>query len=70
VSVENRASELYEDGVSCSACHAERSEEQRAGYRERHRQESLAAARGESHVGAAPARRAGGTQAQSYFAPK
>jgi UPF0176 protein len=70
VSAEDRASGLYEAGVSCPACHAERSEEQRAGYRERHRQESLAAARGESHVGAAPARRAGGTQAQSYFASK
>ncbi|MTD93506.1 rhodanese-related sulfurtransferase [Hyphomicrobium sp. xq] len=51
VSVEDRASELYEAGVSCPGCHAERSDEQRAGYRERHRQESLAAARGESHVG-------------------
>ncbi len=60
VSVEDRASELYEAGVSCPACHAERSEEQRAGYRERHRQECLATARGESHVGvtllASPAR--------------
>jgi UPF0176 protein len=53
VSAEDRASELYEAGVSCPACHAERNDEQRAGYRERHRQESLAAARGESHVGAA-----------------
>ncbi|MBZ0211712.1 MAG: hypothetical protein K8F92_18960 [Hyphomicrobium sp.] len=51
VSAEDRASELYEAGVSCPACHAERSEAQRAGYRERHRQECLAAARGESHVG-------------------
>jgi UPF0176 protein len=60
VSAEDRASELYEEGVSCPACHAERSEAQRAGYRERHRQESLAAARGENHVGgtqlASPAR--------------
>ena len=70
VSAEDRASELYEAGVICPACHGERSDEQRAGYRERHRQECLAAARGESHVGAAPARRAGGTQAQSYFASK
>lgn len=46
-------SKLYEAGVSCPACHAQRSEEQRAGYRERHRQECLAAARGEAHVGAA-----------------
>jgi UPF0176 protein len=53
VSARDCESELYEAGVSCPACHAERSDEQRAGYRERHRQESLAAARGESHVGAA-----------------
>jgi UPF0176 protein len=52
VSAEDRLSPLYEAGVSCAACHGERSEEQRAGYRERHRQECLAAARGESHVGA------------------
>lgn len=42
----------YEEGVSCPACFAERTEEQRAGYRERHRQERLAAARGLAHVGA------------------
>jgi UPF0176 protein len=48
----DRASPLYEAGVSCPACHAERSEEQRAGYRERQRQEMLAARRGVAHVGA------------------
>ena len=52
LSESDRTSKLYEAGVSCPACHAERSDEQRAGYRERHRQESLAAARGELHVGA------------------
>jgi UPF0176 protein len=52
VSEVGRASPLYVEGVSCAACHAERSDEQRAGYAERHRQESLAAARGEAHVGA------------------
>jgi len=46
-----RASPLYEDGVSCPACHAERSDAQREGYRERARQERLAAARGTLHVG-------------------
>ena len=51
VSAQDRASPLYEAGVSCPACHGKRSDEQRAGYRERHRQECLAAARGESHVG-------------------
>lgn len=42
----------YEDGVSCPACIAERTPEQRAGYAERQRQEALAKARGELHVGA------------------
>ena len=49
----DRQSPLYEEGVSCPACHGERSEEQRAGYRERHRQEGIAIARGTAHVGAA-----------------
>lgn len=53
VSETDQRSQLYEAGVSCPACYAERSDEQRAGYRERHRQECLAAARGEAHVGAA-----------------
>jgi UPF0176 protein len=48
----DRASPMYEEGVSCPACHASRTDEQRAGYRERHRQELLAAARGQPHVGA------------------
>ena len=47
----DRASSLYEEGVSCPACHGERNEEQRAGYRERHKQEMLAAKRGEAHIG-------------------
>jgi len=51
VSARDVASPLFEAGVSCAACHSERSEEQRASYRERHRQETLAAARGRSHVG-------------------
>jgi UPF0176 protein len=52
VSEADRTSPLYVVGVSCAACHAERTEEQRAGYAERQRQESLAAARGQAHVGA------------------
>ncbi|WP_232493418.1 rhodanese-related sulfurtransferase [Novosphingobium kaempferiae] len=52
VDAQARASELYETGVSCPACHGERTAEQRAGYRERHRQELLAAERGQAHVGA------------------
>ncbi|GFM30968.1 rhodanese domain-containing protein [Novosphingobium sp. PY1] len=52
VSAEGATSPLYEEGVSCPACHGERTEEQRESYRERQRQEALAAARGEAHVGA------------------
>lgn len=53
VSAADRASPLYEEGVSCPACHGTRNDAQRAGYAERHRQERLAEARGEAHVGAA-----------------
>ncbi len=47
-----RASAHYLPGVSCPACYAKRSDEQRRGYAERHRQSALAEARGEAHVGA------------------
>lgn len=53
VSDADRASPFFVEGVSCPACHAERSDEQRERYAERHRQAELAAARGEAHVGAA-----------------
>jgi UPF0176 protein len=51
VSEADMASPLYEEGVSCPACYDERSDEQRAAYRERHRQEMLATARGYAHLG-------------------
>jgi UPF0176 protein len=54
LSVEDRASPLYEEGASCPACHDSRDEAQRARYRERHRQELLAIKRGTAHLGAAP----------------
>ncbi|WP_231471215.1 rhodanese-related sulfurtransferase [Novosphingobium sp. CECT 9465] len=52
VSPEGRRSPLYEEGVSCPACHGERTAQQRASARERHRQEALASRRGLAHVGA------------------
>ena len=52
VSLSDRQSPLYEAGVSCSACHGERDDQQRASYRERQRQELLAARQGRAHVGA------------------
>ena len=51
LSDEGRASPQFEEGVSCPACYDERSEEQRLGYRERHRQELRAAAQGKAHIG-------------------
>ena len=52
VDAADRASPLYEAGVSCPACHDARSDDQRAGYAERERQTRLAEARGVPHVGA------------------
>lgn len=52
VGPKEQASPLFEAGVSCPACHSERTDEQRASYRERQRQEEIAAARGRAHVGA------------------
>ncbi len=51
VGPDDRTSPLYEAGVSCPACHAERTPTQRAGAAERHRQVRLADTRGEAHVG-------------------
>ncbi len=47
----DRRSPLFEEGVSCHHCHASRTDEDRARYRERHRQVKLAEARGSRHVG-------------------
>ncbi len=41
----------YEQGVSCGHCHSETSEADRARYRERQKQMTLAKARGGSHLG-------------------
>ena len=54
VSKADRASPAYREGVSCPQCIDERSEEQRARYAERQRQEELARKRGAAHVGAGP----------------
>ena len=51
VSEADMADGRFEEGVSCPRCFDERSEEQRARYAERQRQERLALARGEEHVG-------------------
>ncbi len=56
VSPADQTSPLYVSGISCPACHDERTDAQRAGYAERDRQEQLAEARGEAHLGASPNR--------------
>ena len=52
ISESDRQSPHFEAGVSCSHCHGEKTDQQRASFRERYRQEMLAVARGGSHVGA------------------
>ena len=54
VSPQDMASDFYQEGVSCPACHDSRAPEQRAGYAERQRQVTLAASRGEPHIGVRP----------------
>ena len=52
VSASDQESPMFGGGVGAPACHSERTDEQRESYRERHRQEQLATARGQAHVGA------------------
>ena len=47
----DRASPLYELGVSCPHCHGKTTDEQKAGYRERQRQVALAETRQQAHIG-------------------
>lgn len=52
VNAEERQSPHYVEGVSCEACYATRTDEQRASYLERQRQMEIARKRGTAHVGA------------------
>ncbi|HVR92198.1 MAG TPA: rhodanese-related sulfurtransferase [Novosphingobium sp.] len=54
LSPDQRASELYVPGVSCPACHEDRTGAQRERYAERQRQTELAELRGTAHIGASP----------------
>lgn len=60
VSVSDKQSPRYEQGVSCPACYDERSDAQRSAYRERHKQTRLAAAQGQAHVGAKSSKKQSG----------
>jgi UPF0176 protein len=48
---EAKASEHYEEGVSCPSCYGTRTDEDRARYAERQKQIRLAHARGQRHIG-------------------
>ncbi len=54
ISAEDKASEHFIEGVSCPACHAERSNEDRARFAERQKQIGLAKKRGKQHIGVNP----------------
>ncbi|MFU8815272.1 MAG: rhodanese-related sulfurtransferase [Pseudomonadales bacterium] len=62
LSRDDLASSDYVTGVSCPHCIHAHSEAQRQGFRERRRQEQLAAARGQRHVGASQPARAGSSE--------
>ncbi|MGF1776359.1 rhodanese-related sulfurtransferase [Vibrio nomapromontoriensis] len=51
ITVEDQASEHFEQGVSCPKCVDKHSAEQKARFREREKQVQLSNARGETHVG-------------------
>lgn len=54
ISQNDKLSAHFEEGVSCPACFAERSEEDRARFAERQRQIALAKKRGKQHIGVNP----------------
>jgi len=51
LTVEDTKSPLYEAGVSCPHCHATRTDEDRARFRQRSAQVKLAKSRGQRHIG-------------------
>ncbi|MES2833971.1 MAG: rhodanese-related sulfurtransferase [Pseudomonadota bacterium] len=51
LNAEDRASDRYVEGVNCPRCHDSRTDDQRAGYLERHRQVSIAEGLGIAHIG-------------------
>ena len=57
LNADDRASDHYVEGVSCPRCHAERSDDQRAGYLERQRQVGIADRLGIGHIGKGPTNR-------------
>ncbi len=56
ITEEDKASEKYEQGVSCPRCFGKVSPDQRARFEEREKQMELARKRGEAHIGAVAAK--------------
>ena len=54
ISQDDMASEYFIEGVSCPACYAERSDDDRARFAERQKQIGLAKKRGKQHIGVNP----------------
>lgn len=54
ISQEDKASDYFVEGVSCPACYAERTDEDRARFAERQKQIALAKKRGKQHIGVNP----------------
>ncbi len=54
ISQDDKASEHFIEGVSCPACYAERTEDDRARFAERQKQIALAKTRGKQHIGVNP----------------
>lgn len=57
ITEEDRQSALFEEGVSCPACHDQLTDEQRKRFRDRQKQVQLAKARNQRHIGALPPKR-------------
>jgi UPF0176 protein len=51
LTVDDRVSKFYREGISCAYCHDSRSDIDRERYAERHRQVELASRRGRKHIG-------------------
>jgi len=51
LSAQDRLHPHFEEGVACATCHDERSEADRARYRQRHTQIALAHSQGRTHIG-------------------
>lgn len=57
ITEEDRQSALFEEGVSCPACHDQLTDGQRQRFRDRQKQVELAKARNQHHIGALPPKR-------------